>query len=68
VAAVSHESLAMNRDWKVAVGVRVQGVADLDRQLADPLNDRLQGGHEREHDFAACLGLELTAATFSAGT
>ena len=41
------------------VGVLVELVADLDRQLRDPRHDRFQGGDEREHELPASLGLEL---------
>ncbi len=36
--------------------------ADLDGQLADPLNDPLERGDERQHDLAAGLYLELAGA------
>jgi hypothetical protein len=34
-------------------------VADLDAQLADPGDDRLKRGDERQDDLASRLGLEL---------
>ena len=46
--------------------MRIQGVADFDRQLADPVNDRFEGVHEREHDLSASLGLELPSAALGA--
>ncbi len=53
----------MNSERKVgAVRVGVEGVADLDRQLADPLDDRFQGADQGEHDLPARLGLELAGA------
>jgi hypothetical protein len=40
-----------------SVGVLIERVADLDRQLADPRDDRLQRGDERQHDLATGLHL-----------
>ena len=44
-------------------GCVVERVADLDRQLADPGDDRLQRGDERQDDLAASVHLELAGAS-----
>lgn len=46
----------------------VECVTDLDRQLTDPLHDRLQCANHREHDLAVRLYLELAGASFSPST
>ena len=40
----------------------IERMADLDRQLADPGDDRLKRGDEREDDLTAGLHLELAGA------
>jgi hypothetical protein len=46
--------------------MRLQGVADLDRQLADPRDNRLQGRDERQHDLPARLHFELVGSALGA--
>jgi hypothetical protein len=45
------------------IRVGLERVTDLDCQLADPSNDRLQGGHERQDDLPASDQLELAGAS-----
>jgi hypothetical protein len=46
--------------------VRVERAADLDAQLADPLDDRLKRRDQRQDDLAAGLRLELASAALRA--
>ena len=43
--------------------MRFEGVADLDGQLADPGDERLKRGDERQDDLSAGLHLELVGAS-----
>jgi hypothetical protein len=59
----------MNSERNVGrVGMRLERVADLDRQLADPGDDRLKRGDERQHDLAGGLRLELAGASLGAAS
>ncbi|MGO9884339.1 MAG: hypothetical protein ACLPV4_15140 [Solirubrobacteraceae bacterium] len=46
--------------------MRLERVADLDVELADPGDDRLKGGDQRQHNLASGLGLELAGASLGA--
>src|SRR5512147_2085163 len=68
LAAHSHESCSMNSERNV----RPSGCALSAWRIwilsgADPRNDRLQGGDEREHDLAPRDHLTLVGASLRAG-